>query len=163
MEVQRRGNHRQLCDQAPDPGRGLRCDHTYTLHCCCLPARLLRAACSLYECAHGAKRVKISPYDRLTDCVLVFGPFPAPTWHCHCHQLRLVHVQPSAREVPFGFPNVRVADSIVSECAAPATSFAKTVSLFAKTVSLCANGTHLPLGYWRRWTSQLDLGTCTAI
>ena len=47
-------------------------------------------------------------------------------------------------EGPFRLTNLTVADNTFTACAAPATSFAATA---------CANGTHLPLGYWRKWVT----------
>jgi hypothetical protein len=47
-------------------------------------------------------------------------------------------------EGPFRLANIDITNNTFSECAAPAAAFPATE---------CANGTHLPLGYWRRWVA----------
>ena len=47
-------------------------------------------------------------------------------------------------EGPFRLNNITVANNTFSDCVAPAASFAKPS---------CAQDTHLPLGYWRKWCS----------
>ena len=74
-------------------------------------------------------------------------------------------------EGPFRLRNITVEDNTFAACDAPAASFPATE---------CANGTRLPLGYWRKWVawgggcggvckaasvgaSQLDPHSCTDV